>query len=153
MRKNIIIYMIMLLIVLFCSCSSENEPSTEKGVMNITEKLFVQQMNELYLNPDDYIGMTVKYEGIFAFDTKYKDDVADGFVYYVYRYGPGCCGYDANVGLEIEYEGDDYPEYDDWVEVSGILKEKEDEYGDKYVYLYADELNVLDERGAERVTN
>jgi hypothetical protein len=76
----------------------------------------------------------------------------------VLRYGPGCCGYDGNAGFEVAWnlEGsggakEEYPKEDDWVEAVGVLKSYEEE---DYPYLYIElaSLDVLDERGAEFVT-
>jgi uncharacterized membrane protein YcgQ (UPF0703/DUF1980 family) len=120
-------------------------------VVEIKEKMFVAQSNDVYYNADDYLGKTIKYEGMFQSYT----DSASGITYYsVVRYGPGCCGVDANCGFEVLWSGDNttkYPEINDWVEAVGILKEYE-ENGYMYLRLDLTSLTVLDVRGAEYVT-
>ncbi len=115
-------------------------------VIEIKEKLFVAQTNDVYYNPDDYMGKTFKYEGIF--DS--YDDPYNGQTYYaVIRYGPGCCGIDANAGFEVKWDKA-YPNKNDWVEAVGVLEEYE-ENGQHYLRLALSSLSVLPERGAETV--
>lgn len=126
--------------------ASQNTPSGDSGGVDyeIKEKLFVQQMNDIYYNSKDYIGKSIKYEGIF------DSTIWNGAMYYsVIRYGPGCCANDGNVGLEVEWDGE-YPQNNDWVEVVGVLEEYE-ESGIPYLRLNLTSLTVLPERGAETV--
>ena len=123
-------------------------PSAAKDVIKITEKLFIAQTNDIYVNTDDYLGKTIQFEGIFQ---SYYYDVTDTTYYSVIRYGPGCCGYDANPGFEVVWPGDgDYPEQDDWVEAVGTLGTYE-EGGAQYLRLELSSLKVLPTRGAEYV--
>ena len=115
-------------------------------VIEIKEKMFVAQTNDVYYNPEDYLGKTLKYEGLF--DT--YDDPDDGQTYYaVIRYGPGCCGIDLNAGFEVLWNRE-YPDPNDWVEAVGVLEEYE-ENGQKYLRLALSSLTVLPVRGAETV--
>ncbi|MFT4144041.1 MAG: hypothetical protein QM644_06245 [Mobilitalea sp.] len=116
-------------------------------VIEIKEKLFIAQTNDIYFNTEDYLGKTIKYEGIFS---EYEDTVTGNTYYSVIRYGPGCCGIDANAGFEVVWDKD-YPEVDDWVEVVGVLEEYEEE-GQTYIHLVLSSLKVLEERGAEYVS-
>jgi hypothetical protein len=114
--------------------------------IEIGEKMFISQTNDIYLNVDDYLGKTVKYEGIFDVYAFPEED----FEYYsVIRYGPGCCGYDGNAGFEVVWDGD-YPKQDDWVEAVGVLEIYEEE-GYEYLRVRLSSLTVLDTRGAEYV--
>jgi len=115
-------------------------------VVEITENLFIAQTNDIYINTEDYLGKTIKYEGIFDF---YYWEESDSTYYYVIRYGPGCCGYDGTAGFEVLWDGE-YPEQNDWVEAVGVL-ETYDENGSQYLRLRLTSLTVLDERGAEYV--
>lgn len=121
-------------------------PAPNPDIVEITEKLFIAQSNDIYVNTDDYLGKTIKYEGIFQ---SYYYDVTDTTYYSVIRYGPGCCGYDANAGFEVVWDGD-YPEQDDWVEVVGTLETYE-EGGAEYLRLKLSSLKVLPTRGMEYV--
>ncbi|MDF2844297.1 MAG: hypothetical protein K0R00_2723 [Herbinix sp.] len=116
-------------------------------VIEIKEKLFIAQTNDVYFNTEDYLGKTIKYEGIFS---AYEDPTSGNTYYSVIRYGPGCCGVDANAGFEVVWEKE-YPEVDDWVEVVGVLEEYEED-GQTYIHLVLSSLKVLEERGKEYVS-
>lgn len=134
------------------SASSTDESSSainaQTGdVIELSEKLFVAQTNDIYENTEDYIGKTIKYEGLVL--SEYWD--VTGLTYhYVIRYGPGCCGYDANCGFEISWDGE-YPEDNEWVEAVGVLDTYEEE-GVTILVLRLTSLTVLEERGQEYVT-
>lgn len=133
------------------SSSDHNAVSSQSGDMiEIEENLFIAQTNDIYINTDDYLGKTVKYEGIFLIENW---EETDSTYYYVIRYGPGCCGYDSNAGFEVIWDDEsnvDYPEDDEWVEASGIL-EKYEEDGFDYLRVRLTSLTVLKERGDEYV--
>ncbi len=126
--------------------SAEIEAPTG-DLVEIGERLFIAQTNDIYLNPEDYLGKTVKYQGIF----KTMDWEETGETYHcVIRYGPGCCGYDGEAGFEVDWAGD-WPQEDDWCEVVGVLEIYE-QSGMRYLRLALDSLTVLKERGAEFVS-
>jgi zinc transport system permease protein len=119
-------------------------------VMEIKEKMFISQINDVYLNSEDYLGKTIKLEGIFMQDQGYDKTYS-----FVIRYGPGCCGTDGNAGFEVAWANEKekpYPDIDSWVEATGVLKTYEEEDGYMpYLYLDLSSLNVLSKRGAEFV--
>lgn len=120
-------------------------------VVEITEKLFIAQTNDIYLNYEDYIGKTIKYEGLF---TQYTWEEADMTYYLVYRKSPGCCGADGQAGFEVIWPDDSdntYPNENDWVEVVGRLESYE-ELGQSYLRISLDSLTVKSERGADFVS-
>jgi uncharacterized membrane protein YcgQ (UPF0703/DUF1980 family) len=134
--------------------TNENPPveaDLSGEIIEIKEKMFVAQSNDVYYNTEDYLGKTLKYEGIFQGFT----DPNTGLTYYsVIRYGPGCCGVDANCGFEVKWvDGSEqtYPALDEWVEVVGVLEEYEED-GWQYLRLNLTSLTVLPMRGAEYVT-
>lgn len=111
----------------------------------IQENFFVSHMADIYLNAPSYLGKKIKYEGMFF--SQY--DEKKGKTYkYVLRYGPGCCAYDDQVGLEI-FTDESY-EDKTWVSVSGTLREYQ---GEKFKHLALDDitLEVKEERGQETV--
>jgi uncharacterized membrane protein YcgQ (UPF0703/DUF1980 family) len=116
------------------------------AVIEIGEKMFVGQINDIYSNPKDYLGKTIRYEGLYTYYSNNYDDTRYDCVI---RYGPGCCGNDGEVGLEIAWDGD-MPVENDWVEVTGVV-EKYEENGGQYLRLAATSLQVLPVRGQERV--
>lgn len=119
--------------------------------VEIREKLFIAQTTDIYLNAPDYIGKTIKYEGIF-FSSEYEP--TNSMYYTVLRYGPGCCGEDEFVGFEVAWDessGIATPAENDWVEVIGAL-ERYEENGQSFLRLHLQSMNVLPDRGAEIVT-
>ena len=142
--------LMMLIMALMMLSGCAGAPKVDEAVsaapvdIEIKEKLFIAQTNDMYYNAPDYLGKTIKYEGIFT-----RTELPDDTFYTVIRYGPGCCGDDGNVGFEVKWDGK-YPEPNDWVEAVGVLSSYEDE-GNKYLYLDLNSLTVLDVRGAETV--
>ncbi|MDR2618132.1 MAG: hypothetical protein LBC62_04595 [Treponema sp.] len=118
-------------------------------IIEIREKMFIAQTNDVYLNPEDYLGKTIKLEGLFKQEQGIEADYC-----FVIRYGPGCCGYDGNAGFEVAWDTNQpdslYPSVDDWVEAVGVLKSYEEE-GYSYLYLALSSLEVKTQRGAEFV--
>jgi zinc transport system permease protein len=119
----------------------------EKG-LDIKEKFFITQINDIYLNPNNYLGTKIRYEGIFD-----VYDIEDGKKFYsVFRYGPGCCGPDAYAGFEIIWEdkSKEYPRPNDWVEVIGVLEMYEADKA-KFLRIKLSSLKVLEKRGKENL--
>jgi uncharacterized membrane protein YcgQ (UPF0703/DUF1980 family) len=149
MRKNkFIIAVIIEVTVSFFTLSCFETKKTDNKVVEIDEKMFVAQVNDVYLNAKDYLGKTIKLEGIFKCEQNNEKEEPYCFVL---RYGLGCCGDDGNVGFEVMWDktsAKPYPVVDSWVEAIGVLK-----VGEKSNYLYLDlaSLNVLDKRGREIV--
>ena len=122
-----------------------SEKSSDE-ILEISEKMFVAQTNDIYYNVQEYLGRVIKYEGIFSV---YVAPETGNRYYAVIRYGPGCCGIDANCGFEVSWD-EEYPEDNDWVEVVGVL-EIYDDSGYKFLRLAVDSLTVLPVRGEEYV--
>lgn len=148
-----IIAMCSLLIILFSlsGCNSEKHSTGEVtddmksgDVIEINDKLFLTQTNDVYANVNDYVGKTIKYEGIYSTEN-YQGELT----HYVIRYGPGCCGNDANVGFEVIYDGK-YPQKNDWVAVEGTIEIYERNKF-KYIRVHITQINTLDTRGQETV--
>lgn len=163
MKKSILLILSCILLLSGCGkaaamdtdTDTESEslaPETLSGdrddVVEITENLFIAQTNDIYINTEDYLGKTIRYEGIFMSD--YWEETGTTY-FYVIRYGPGCCGYDSNAGFEVAWDGE-CPEENDWVEAVGVL-EMYEENGYEYLRLQLTSLTVLDERGEEYVSN
>ena len=163
MKKTIPV--LALILIFLCACSSGNTTPTaeppaehtsesaasipeidESQITEITEKMFIEQVNDVYLNPNDYLGKPIKLEGVF--ESFYLEDT-DETLRYVRRMGPGCCGNDGFVGFEVIFGGE-YPEANDWVELIGIFEEYE-ENDMQYFRIRAASLTVMDERGNENL--
>jgi uncharacterized membrane protein YcgQ (UPF0703/DUF1980 family) len=118
-------------------------------VIEIREKMFIAQTNDIYLNSKDYLGKTIKLEGVFAIeDFPWQERP----FYFVLRFGPGCCAYDGSSGFEVMWDknskpGATYPRDNDWVEAVGILNT----FDDEGIYIALTALTVLEKRGSEFV--
>ena len=119
-------------------------------VVQIRDKFFIQQCNDIYLNPAEYMGRMVRLEGIYD---EFKDEENGRTERYVIRYGPGCCGNDGVAGFEFFYDGQAAPKQDDWVEVTGTVDMITGDDGEEYLVLAQSELSVMSERGQEFVEN
>ena len=154
-RNNLIIAAVIMavtvsfLIIYKIRQGSSESPVSKKGVIEIKEKMFISQVNDVYLNKDDYLGKTIKLEGLFKMDQGY-----DKTYCFVLRYGPGCCGNDGNVGFEVAWDKEKekpYPGEDAWVEATGELKTYEEDGELEFLYLDLISLKVMDKRGQETV--
>jgi len=115
--------------------------------VDITEKMYVSYINDIYLNTDDYLGKGIRIEGMFKALT---DENTGNTYYYVYRTGPGCCGNDgAMCGFEFTWD-DTMPKDNDWIEVIGPLRAYEEDGWD-YLTLDAVSVTIMEARGAETV--
>ncbi|MDR1637055.1 MAG: hypothetical protein LBR93_06930 [Treponema sp.] len=126
-----------------------NNTEPKNAIIEVREKMFIAQTNDIYLNSEDYLGKTIKLEGLFSIeDFPWQERP----FYYVLRFGPGCCAYDGSAGFEVVWESSIkpnaiYPKDNDWVEAIGILKA----FRDGGIYIALATLTVLDKRGAEFV--
>ena len=153
-RNSLIIAAVVIAItvsfLVIYNARSRNESSVATGdVIEIKEKMFISQVNDVYLNKDDYLGKTIKLEGLFKVEQGYDKSYC-----FVLRYGPGCCGFDGNVGFEVAWDKEKekpYPGEDSWVEATGELKTYKEDDSMEYLYLDLVSLNVLNERGSETV--
>ena len=121
--------------------------SAEGDVLEIGEKMFLTQINDMYYNFDHYKDKTIIVEGMYA--QFYSWDGSETAPV-VYRKGPGCCGNDGWGGFLLKYDGE-YPNENDWIRVTGTPELVEEGY---YLNLYLNvtSLEVKTERGAEFVT-
>jgi hypothetical protein len=125
--------------------------------------MFIGQINDVYMNPEDYLGKTIKLEGLFKLEQYVTEDKQYCFVL---RYGPGCCGNDGSAGFEVSWgrpwaagpgvmqtlpPGPAYPAVDAWVEAAGVLDTYEED-GYPYIFLNLFSLTEKETRGAEFVS-
>lgn len=126
--------------------TSSEDASTEIDV-DITEKMYVTYINELYVNTPDYLGQVIRLQGM---SKAYTDENTGTTYYYVYRTGPGCCGNDgAMCGFEYTFDGT-MPNDNDWIEVTGKLRSYEED-GFTYLTLDSSSVTIMDHRGEETV--
>jgi uncharacterized membrane protein YcgQ (UPF0703/DUF1980 family) len=146
-RNSIIITVALIAVTAsFITVSCTNNKTANKGIVEIGDRMFISQVNDVYLNAKDYMGKTIKLEGIFKCEAPYN---------FVIRYGyGGCCGADANVGFEVMWDKTSekpYPAADSWVEATGVLKLHSEGSNSQYLYLDLASLNIMDKRGMEFV--
>lgn len=126
------------------SLEAEN---TNEAMIEITEKMYVTYVNEIYTNTEAYEGKTIKLEGMF---TSAYDESTKKTYHFVYRTGPGCCNNDGSMcGFEFT-TNDTIPVENDWIEVTGILESYE-ENGYTYLNLKDAKVIIKEERGQEVV--
>lgn len=125
--------------------SASKEKAASDDVIEITEKMYVAYINDIYTNTSEYLNRIIKIEGMFT-----TEEYDGNNYYYVYRVGPGCCGNDGSMcGFEFKYDGD-MPKDNEWIEVIGELISYE-ENGVTYLSLQAESVTVKSERGKETV--
>ncbi|HBG65361.1 MAG TPA: hypothetical protein DDW78_02690 [Treponema sp.] len=119
----------------------------EGDTLEIGDKLFLTQINDMYFNFDSYKEKTIIVEGMFTEMVSW-----DGEQRYpaVYRRGPGCCGNDGWGGFLLRYDGT-YPKYDEWIRVTGTPMIEHTQDGYDNIYLVVSSLEVKQERGLEFV--
>lgn len=119
----------------------------DSDVIEIKERVFIAQINDIYSNFADYEGKTIIVEGMYS-EFQVSEDSPKMPV--VYRKGPGCCGNDGWGGFFLRYDGQ-LPKENDWIRVQGkpLIEEGEDGYYN--LFLQVDSLEVKKERGAETV--
>ena len=103
---------------------TDNEQSAQTSpkklnvkTVKITDNFFIEQINDVLMNMEDYLNQTIIIEGLMY---SYTDE--DGVeIHAVVRNTPGCCGNDGLAGLYISYD-QTYPADDTWVEVIGTIR-------------------------------
>jgi len=156
--KKFIISILVILCMLFLSYFSNsvinqnNNKDNNKYIIEIKEKMFIQQCIDIYNNPDDYKNKIVKLEGI---SDIWQDKNSLETCYFVYRKTPGCCGNDYGMmGFLFEYDGKK-PKLNDWIAVEGTIKVTNDGNGNENgkVVLVLSKLEIKDKRGNDFVYN
>jgi uncharacterized membrane protein YcgQ (UPF0703/DUF1980 family) len=149
-KAIVFISIVTVFILVICNKPDKNADADDDGILVIRDRLFIGQVNDIYLNTEDYLGKTIKLEGVYKKE-QYDDDKTYNFVI---RYGPGgCCGYDGYVGFEIAMEsyGLSFPEPESWIEVTGVLKNYQENEFLSYPYIDLTSIDVLKKRGKEYV--
>jgi uncharacterized membrane protein YcgQ (UPF0703/DUF1980 family) len=130
---------ILLVSMLLLFCHRYTMAEANPKVCSLKDRLFVQQVNDIHLNPQDYKDKIIQIEGFFG---KYIDEKKVER-YSVYRKTAGCCGYDGSVGFEFVYKkGKLGFKEDEWILVEAhIAKATNDMYD--YNYIYLDAISVV----------
>ncbi|OYP44561.1 hypothetical protein C8E03_101410 [Lachnotalea glycerini] len=131
-----------------CDIEKDRETFDDKNIdIVVGDNYYSTQINDWYMNFDQYEGKTVEIEGYY---------IADYLPYlFVGRYGPTCpyCQ-GAYVCFEF-YTKQDLTQLisgQDWIKVKGILRKDTDESGEFY-YIEAISIEKMDEAGLDTITN
>ncbi len=127
------------------SSTSPSKMQDNANVVEIKEKMFIQQCDDIYMNSNDYKDKIIKLEGMYQ---EYTD--ASETYHIIYRKSPGCCGNDGEVGFQFTYNGE-MPKPNDWIKVAGTIEVVKNSNGYEDIILHVTKLEVSDERGAEFV--
>jgi len=138
------LFVLLLIILLLVGCGSGGSDD----VLEIGERFFIAEMTNINMNAGDYVGRTIRYEGMFR--NLHWEATGEDY-HQVIRTAFGCCGNDGIVGFEV-YLGDIPPLPNDaWVEVEGVLEWYE-VGGTRFLRVRATSITELEERGSEFVT-
>lgn len=169
MKKILCVALALLMLLSFAACGSKKAdsgtPSSASASITpdvvIKEANYVTYINDIYNNPDNYIGKIVQIDGMYT----YEDYTSNGGnkYHYVYRQGPGCCGNDGSMcGVEFSTADGVYPDYtpksgDDnaahpWIKVTGTLKQYYEGEAGPFYTLENAVFEVMTERGQEVVS-
>ena len=116
-----LIFMVLLAVLFLpgCSRSGGNARTGNDGTITLGERLFVNQIVQILMEPDAFLGQTIRYEGLFRtlFWTstgQYHDVVIRLKV---------CCDPDGEpIGFEVRMGDRERFAENTWVEVTGVLK-------------------------------
>ena len=124
---------VLSLLMLLIFCPQAMAQASTKSFCLLKDRLFVQQVRDIYLNPQTYGDKIVQIEGFFE---KYKDD-DNQERYEVFRKTAGCCGDDGRAGFEFVYNKEKLNfKTNEWIMVEALVKERKiDGYG--HIYLEA----------------
>ena len=115
----------------------------DSEIVEINEKMFLAQIDDVYYNYEEYKDKTIKLEGMYGVFYSWDGESSANVVY---RNGPGCCGNDGWGGFLLNYDGE-FPAENDWIEVIGTPELVEDgEFMDLYLNVIS--IKVLEVRGA-----
>lgn len=131
-------------------CDIEVDQENFNGETDIVvgDNLYATQINDWYMNFDQYEGKVVEIEGYYINDFAPYD--------FIGRYGPSCpyCqgGY---VSFEFVTKEDlsEYKSGKDWIKIIGILREGFDKESGPFYYIEVLQLEKMAKVGKETVTN
>ena len=149
MKKIIALLMILSLLLAACSQESDDDVVEDVVEIEITERFFIAQTNEIIGNPARYLGRTIRLEGMFF--SQVWPATGEEF-HFVFRMMEGCCGPEEPVGFELRLEDTVPPPDNTWVEVTGVLEQYVGFWQQYSLRLEVLSLTEMSERGAEFVT-
>ena len=148
-RLHVSVCLLVILAMLAILGGCGNSAADGDDVFEITERFFAVQMFEVLMDSENFLGRTIRYEGVFT--SQYWDATGEYF-HLVYRYTEGCCGPEEPIGLEVYLNDLPQPSTGAWVEVTGILERF---YADGVGFLRLNVVSLveMDVRGSEFVSS
>jgi len=123
-KVNIMATVFAFIFILAGHSQSYGASAGDENIVEIRERFFLTQMNDIFLNHERYLGRTLRYEGVFF------HFYSEGRLYgYVIRHTHGCCGPDGMVGFVALMNDIEPPPANAWVEITGVLVKYEFETG------------------------
>ncbi|MCL2259721.1 MAG: hypothetical protein FWC15_00010 [Fibromonadales bacterium] len=114
---KIFLIFIMLCILFQKEASAEHS----KAICYLKDRFFIQQVNDIYLNPQSYRDKVIQIEGFF--NSYIDENKIERYV--VFRKTAGCCENDGSSGFEFVYKkGKPNFKQDEWIFVEGVVKER-----------------------------
>lgn len=132
----------------------QNGEALEKIDIVVGDNMYDTQITDFNLNFKEYEGKTVEIEGMYM---ENKNEVTNSKYTFVGRYSnvPSQCCPQGYSYFEYEWKGDQTPRLVDeisWIKVTGTLKKGRDLYSE-YIYIDANSIEVMNERGMDTVNN
>jgi len=125
----------LLMLLLFCPCAMAQ--ANTKSFCLLKDRLFIQQVRDIYLNPQTYGDKIIQIEGFFD---KYIDEDKQER-YEVFRKTAGCCGDDGRAGFEFVYKKEKLGfKVNEWILVEAVVKERTI---DGYDHIYLEAISVV----------
>lgn len=127
----------------------KDEVETDESTgIHIETEGFVENMDKIFTDLDDYEGKTLTYEGALI---QTEEETNQYAVARVYEMNHDDHSHSMYVGLEATYEGE-WPEVDSWVKVTGTIQ-RANSGGEDYPVLHVTEITVMPEKGQLNVIN
>jgi len=109
---------LVMLFALLAGCGGGNgDNGGNERLIEIGDRLFIMQVDNIYTNAQRYLGRMVQLQGIF--ETHHWEGET---FHIVFRNAPGCCGDDGVVGFQLDLDGTPPLADNAWVEVTGELE-------------------------------
>jgi len=109
--------MILALAAFFAGCGNRSD---DDGIIVIGDRFFIHQVQDIFMNTQQYLGRTIRYEGIFRILNWPPEYI---YYHFVIRYAASCCTREP-IGFFIRLPDYLYPIPPDnaWVEITGVLE-------------------------------
>ena len=137
-----IVFMLIAMQTLISGCATQERDSVvDVDLTALSSPLVFAEVNNMMIEPESYVGKTIKAKGLYGVETFNTDD--EYFHFVIIPDATACC----SQGMEFIWIGthvfpDDYPKPETEIEVTGVWESYE-ENGFAYYRIHADELTVL----------